>query len=102
MCRAGSLGAHPQLLLGAKPVFARLVVLRPVLHVIDHQRHLGVLPWPSPRRRAGTDRKRWYAGKDDDEDTEADPATHRGDERYDPALASWGDVRGGGSHARIY
>ncbi len=57
---------------------------------------------PPGLSREGADRKRWYTGRDDDEDTETDPATHRGDERYDAAPASWGEVRGGGSHTRIY
>jgi hypothetical protein len=53
----------------------------------------------SPKAAVG--RGRWYAGKDDNEETETDPATHQGDERYDPVDPSWKAV-GGGSDAKIY
>lgn len=41
-------------------------------------------------------RDKWYAGKADN------PETEDIDERYDPALPSWGDVKGGGSNASLY
>jgi hypothetical protein len=53
----------------------------------------------SPRglSRTGTNlRDKWYAGKSDN------PYTDDIDERYDPALPSWGDVKGGGSDVRLY
>src|SRR5262245_4674662 len=46
-------------------------------------------------------RDRQYAGKDDDENTETDPATHQGDERYDPVAAKFA-AKGGGSDDIIY
>jgi hypothetical protein len=46
-------------------------------------------------------RERQYAGKDDDEDTETDPATHKGDERYDPVAPKY-RAKGGGSDVVIY
>jgi len=46
-------------------------------------------------------RDKQYAGKDDDDDTETDPATHKGDERYDPVAPKFA-AKGGGSDDIIY
>jgi hypothetical protein len=46
-------------------------------------------------------RDKQYAGKDDDDDTETDPATHKGDERYDPVAPKYA-AKGGGSDTIIY
>lgn len=52
---------------------------------------------PSGLSRTAPDgRGKWYAGKSDDDDTEDV------DERYDPALKSWGDAKGGGSDVHLF
>src|SRR5262249_49471056 len=52
----------------------------------------------SPRglSRQGKDRGKWYAGNNDDPDTDEI------DERYNPAPDSWGDAQGGGSDDVVF